>query len=579
MRLFEQLVQGHLQGRPRVLLPRLRGAHARRRAAQTIAGIDEPFVVVSHSLGTIIAYDVLREAGERELAGAAARHGRLAARRAGDPGPRRAARSRCPPACARGSTHPTSATSSRSTTTIRPEYAPSDRITDVMVANTAPTTTASASTWPRRPCATRSPRCSRARRRAARAPVEAGGRRGAAQPRARPPARVAAARGALRQPRALLRRLGGELRREPLRRTARWRRTARACCARTARVIADADGALELDFLRAGKYAGRQARSATTTGSTPARSRSRTPAARTLERRNRRRHLRPRRAAPRRRGLAAVVAVLLPQRQGHSGRPRRRRAARRRPAPGRLGARPARHPGRPGSAIGDPQPDVAVLAAHDYAHRIAWDERRPRAGDGGWVVYVGARLARDATRRPGAGAARSAGRSRSTCSTTTPTAAASRRRPEVRADPDRRARPGSAGRGCGAHEAEAGGRRRQPARAVAPGPVARPGRVRRGGVRLDGAPRARGRRRLEAAPRRRAPPAVTVGRDGARLDDHDRAARRDRGGMGGHADAGGERRPTGRCSGPTTSAPRARRRPPASPTLDAARASGESRQR
>ena len=36
----------------------------------------------------------------------------------------------------------------------------------------------------------------------------------------------------------------------------------------------------------------------------------------------------------------------------------------------------------------DPQPDVAVLAAHDYAHRIPWAEVDRDEG-GGWVVYVG----------------------------------------------------------------------------------------------------------------------------------------------------------------------------------------------
>ena len=35
-----------------------------------------------------------------------------------------------------------------------------------------------------------------------------------------------------------------------------------------------------------------------------------------------------------------------------------------------------------------PEPDVAVLAAHDYAHRIPWDEV-DREADGGWSVYVG----------------------------------------------------------------------------------------------------------------------------------------------------------------------------------------------
>ena len=36
----------------------------------------------------------------------------------------------------------------------------------------------------------------------------------------------------------------------------------------------------------------------------------------------------------------------------------------------------------------DPKPDVAVLAAHDYAHRIAWDDV-DRTEVGEWLVYVG----------------------------------------------------------------------------------------------------------------------------------------------------------------------------------------------
>jgi hypothetical protein len=36
----------------------------------------------------------------------------------------------------------------------------------------------------------------------------------------------------------------------------------------------------------------------------------------------------------------------------------------------------------------NPEPDIAVLASHDYAHRIAWDEV-DREPDGGWAVYVG----------------------------------------------------------------------------------------------------------------------------------------------------------------------------------------------
>jgi hypothetical protein len=38
-------------------------------------------------------------------------------------------------------------------------------------------------------------------------------------------------------------------------------------------------------------------------------------------------------------------------------------------------------------AAAEPRPDVVVLAAHDYAHRIAWDDV-DRANDGNWLVYV-----------------------------------------------------------------------------------------------------------------------------------------------------------------------------------------------
>lgn len=46
--------------------------------------------------------------------------------------------------------------------------------------------------------------------------------------------------------------------------------------------------------------------------------------------------------------------------------------------------------GIPGDALADPdpQPDVAIYAAHDYAHRISWDEVDQEPG-GGWAVYVG----------------------------------------------------------------------------------------------------------------------------------------------------------------------------------------------
>jgi hypothetical protein len=36
----------------------------------------------------------------------------------------------------------------------------------------------------------------------------------------------------------------------------------------------------------------------------------------------------------------------------------------------------------------EPRPDVVLMAAHDYAHRIPWRDV-DRAGDGNWIVYVG----------------------------------------------------------------------------------------------------------------------------------------------------------------------------------------------
>jgi hypothetical protein len=46
--------------------------------------------------------------------------------------------------------------------------------------------------------------------------------------------------------------------------------------------------------------------------------------------------------------------------------------------------------GIPADRLGDPEPvpDVAVYAAHEYAHRIDWDEVELEPG-GGWAVYVG----------------------------------------------------------------------------------------------------------------------------------------------------------------------------------------------
>jgi hypothetical protein len=64
--LFEQLVRVTFED---VHAYFFRGFAERMRAVvrAAIAGIDEPFVVVSHSLGTVVAYDVLREEASRGL--------------------------------------------------------------------------------------------------------------------------------------------------------------------------------------------------------------------------------------------------------------------------------------------------------------------------------------------------------------------------------------------------------------------------------------------------------------------------------------------------------------------------------
>ncbi len=67
IRIFEQLVKVTFRD---VHAYFFRDYAERMRAVvrAAIAGIDEPFVLVSHSLGTIIAYDVLREEASRSLA-------------------------------------------------------------------------------------------------------------------------------------------------------------------------------------------------------------------------------------------------------------------------------------------------------------------------------------------------------------------------------------------------------------------------------------------------------------------------------------------------------------------------------
>ena len=344
----------------------------------------------------------------------------------------------------------------------------------------------------------------------------------------------AAPRAPLRQPRALLRRLGGELRREPLRRTGR-------CGSYRTRLLR-ADGTLIAERRR---RAARSASSApagtrtagtstTTTGSTPGPEPVADARRAHARRRNRRRRLRARRAAPRRRALAAVVAVLLPQRQGHArasrgadgllgaglhqgdwelvqvGHPAAQ-ARRRRPAARRRGARRARlrAPDRVGGAS-----TRRATAAGSSTSRA----RRTRAPEGRALARQEARPVpvRPARRR-------------------TPMAAASGAIPSCSRSGSARPRwvgwPGL----WGVDQAEARDRRRQPARAVAPAPV----EATRTGSRTT---RSRGREHhvpaqeaaLEALAAPAPPPAVDGRRAGADWTISIALRRGDRGGMGGH---------------------------------------------
>ena len=472
--------QGHVQGRPRVLLPRLRGAHARRRA-ETIADIDEPFVVVAHSLGTIIAYDVLREEASRGAAGAAARHGRLAARRARDPGPRhdaarsprrrrrlaqrvrRARRRRARPHAAAG------------VRAARPHHRRDGRQLQRQPPRDPRVPR------PRPPSATRSSRArrrgeaARERRRPRRSPATRSSSTastaalldGAA---ARRCATTAASATSPTPPRTL--------RREPLRR----RPDARATHTRLLRADGSADRASPA-------ASSRSPSSAPASYDDGARGAGRRPARRGPEPVADARRLHAGdgnadvvygRVAPRRGGGVWLQCWLFyfHSAKGIPGVAVGRRAARRRAAPGRLGARPARHPGRPRSAL--PHPSPTSRSWRRTTTRTGSPGTRSTARpDGGWRVYVGrdshasfpkAGRWKGKKRGPfpfdvlddvadGAGAAAApAGPGRS--------ASASR--------------AGSAGPGSlGRDEVEAGRRRRQPARAVAPAAVARSRRVRR----------------------------------------------------------------------------------------------------
>jgi hypothetical protein len=380
-RIFEQLVEVTFQD---VHAYFFRGYAERMRAVvrDALVGIDEPFVVVAHSLGTIIAYDVLREeAGRRyDIPLLVTVGSPLAVQEIQDL-----------------VTHPLevptgvrawlNASDFRDVVAldhdIRPEYAPPERCTDVMVTNSSAN--------------------------------HHGIREYLSAPAVRDPILAAVASSemgleavaAVDEQRlndehgALLTALRPVLRYDSHERyfadsaasfvenrfdggpmTAYRTRLLRS----DGTLIADAGGELELDFLRAGNYPNGQ----------PVQDGDRLDGGPEPVADARRRHLDDEisdviygRVAPRSGGGLWLQYWLfyfhsakgIP---GVSG------------AEGLLGA--GLHQGDwelvqvgiPKDQVGaaDPKPDVAVLAAHDYAHRIAWDEvDRTEVGD--WIIYPG----------------------------------------------------------------------------------------------------------------------------------------------------------------------------------------------
>jgi hypothetical protein len=380
-RIFEQLVKLTFEDVHayffRDYAERMRGV---MRAA--IAGIDEPFVVVAHSLGTIIAYDVLREQASSglEIPLLVTVGSPLAVREIQD----LVAQPLEVPA---GVAAWLNASDFRDVVAldhdIRPEYAPPDRCTDVMVTN------ASAN--------------------------HHGIREYLSAPAVRDPILAAVApRGAELEAATVvdeerLNREHGHLLdalRPVLRYDSRERYFADSAASfvqnrfdggpmsayRTRLLrsdgapIADASGALTLEYLRKGKYA----------DGTPVQDDDRLDAGPEPVADARRMHLDDAlsdvvygRVAPRAGGGVWLQFWLfffhsakgIP---GVSG------------ADGLLGA--GLHQGDwelvqvgiPSGQVdaAEPKPDVAVLAAHDYAHRIPWDDV-DRAGNGNWLVYVG----------------------------------------------------------------------------------------------------------------------------------------------------------------------------------------------
>jgi hypothetical protein len=381
-RIFEQLVRVTFKD---VHAYFFRGYAERMRAVvrAAIAGIDEPFVVVAHSLGTIVAYDVLREEASRglEIPLFVTVGSPLAVQEIQDLVTR-------PLEVPAGVGTWLNASDFRDVVAldhdIRPEYAPPDRCTDVMVTNNSAN--------------------------------HHGIREYLAAAAVRDPILAALPRGGIEAEAAVtpadeerLNREHGDLLtalRPVLRYDTRERYFADSAASfvenrfdggpmsaygtRLLRAdgteIARAGGGLTLEFLRAGKYPGGQA----------ANDDDRLDAGPEPVADARRMHLDDEiadvvygRVVPRRGGGLWLQFWLfyfhsakgIP---GVSG------------ADGLLGA--GLHQGDwelvqvgiPSAQVGaaEPKPDVAVLAAHDYAHRIPWSDV-DRAGDGNWLVYVG----------------------------------------------------------------------------------------------------------------------------------------------------------------------------------------------
>jgi hypothetical protein len=348
-----------------------------------IAGIDEPFVVVAHSLGTIIAYDVLREeaSSPHEVPLLVTVGSPLGVKEIQD----LVARPLEVPACVRAWLN---ASDFRDIValdhTLRPEYVPADRCTDVMVVNSSANRHGIreylAAAAVREPILAALSRDG-AEAEAAAVPVDEerlNREHGHLLEALRPVLRYDSRERYFADSAASL--VGNRFDGGPM--SAYRTRLLRA----DGGLIAAADGALTIDFLRPGKYADKQ----------PVHDDDRLDAGPEPVADARRLHTEDE--------LSDVVYGRVAPRQGggvwlqywlfyfHSAKGIPGVSG----AEGLLGAGlhqgdwelvqlgiPRDRLGRP-----DPEPDVAVFAAHDYAHRIAWEEI-DRGADGNWMIYVG----------------------------------------------------------------------------------------------------------------------------------------------------------------------------------------------